>query len=54
MVYQLLGFPIEKINLNILSTLDNLKNDLEKFLSKELIFETKVKRWGIQHLQVDA
>ena len=46
MIYQLLGFPIEKINLYTLSRLDNLKNDLEKFLSKELIFKTTVKRGG--------
>ena len=44
MVYQLLGFPIEKINLYTLSKLDDLKTDLEKFLSKELVFKTKVKR----------
>ena len=46
MVYQLLGFPIEKINLYTLSKLDDLKTDLEKFLSKELVFKTKVKRGG--------
>ena len=46
MVYQLLGFPIEKINLYTLSQLDDLKTDLEKFLSRELVFETKVRRGG--------
>ena len=46
MVYQLLGLPIEKINLYTLSKLDDLKTDLEKFLSKKLVFKTKVRRGG--------
>ena len=48
MASQLLGLPIENIKIYKLSNLSKLKNDLEKYLSKELDFDIK-KKVGYHH-----
>ena len=51
MVSQLIGLPIENIKIYKLTNLSKLKNDLEKYLSKELDFDIKKK---VGHHQTSA